>query len=304
MQVVSLSAAGSFEYVEITGPDAIDFLQGQVTCDMQRLTAEQSLQGAICNIKGRVVADFRLLLLSEDNILLQTSAGMAQKIADTLGRYAVFSKVTITVTAGPHAVYGVIGQASSRALNEQFPSLPEAANAVLQTSDSVVIREPGSESRFQIWCHQPEAENKLLQLDAMEETAEPSIWTLQDIRSGQVHVTPATSEEYTPQLLNYDLSGVIDFEKGCYTGQEVVARMYYRGKAKKRLYRLRSEEAMAMGNFPDADILSVAATPEAGSEGLGIVKTDLAGSTTELDLESGKVELRVEEITYGASGAN
>ncbi len=303
MQVVSLSAAGIFEYVEITGPDAIDFLQGQVTCDMQQLTVEQCLQGAVCNIKGRVIADFRLLLLGEGSILLQTGAGMAQKIVGTLGRYAVFSKVTIEATAGPHAVYGVIGEASSRALNEQFPSLPDVANTVLQTGDSLVIREPGTESRFQIWCHQAEAESKLLQLDAMEESAELASWTLQDIQSGQVHVTPETSEHYTPQLLNYDLSGVIDFEKGCYTGQEVVARMYYRGKAKKRLYRLRAEQAITRGVFADADILSVAPSAETGSEhlALGIVKTELAGSMTELSLETGKVNLSVEEIDYGAS---
>ena len=80
-----------YEYVLIAGPDSIPFLQGQVTCDMTQLTDEQSLAGAMCNLKGSVIGDF-LCVCSSEGCLLQISEGNGQKIAETLSKYAVFSK--------------------------------------------------------------------------------------------------------------------------------------------------------------------------------------------------------------------
>ena len=95
MKVIPLSNHNLSDFVSITGADATKFLQGQVTCDLQQLSPGNSVRGALCNLKGRVIADFRLVRLVDDQILLQTSSGNGQKVVETLQRYAVFSDVEL-----------------------------------------------------------------------------------------------------------------------------------------------------------------------------------------------------------------
>ena len=304
MQVVALSSVSDgecFDYVEITGPDALTFLQGQVTCNMQRLNASQSLVGAICNLKGRVIADFRLFQSADDTILLQTGQGMGQKIVATLNRYAVFSRVQLQAAPGPVTVQGLIGATTAEALEPLFPVLPAADHEVLHTGDHSLIRLPGPAPRWQLHCHSQVAVTALAPLLTTAVTGQPEDWLRQDILAGIVHIKPDSSEQYTPQLLNYDRSGVIDFAKGCYTGQEVVARMYYRSKAKKRMYRLRSKQPLSGAESAAAEILCAvepARADQQDSLALAIVSTELAASGDRLHLGSGTTLVHIEEINY------
>ena len=104
MLVIDLS---HLEFIRISGPDAEKFLQGQVSCDMTQVTLTSSRRGVLCNLKGRVIADFRIVRYNDD-YLLQTQPGMAQKILDTLARYAVFSKVELVRDDSITKVLGVI----------------------------------------------------------------------------------------------------------------------------------------------------------------------------------------------------
>ncbi len=303
MLVSSLSAHSLFDYVSFEGPDAIEFLQGQVTCDVQKLSAERSVVGALCNLKGRVVADFRLVLLSNNSILLQTSAGNGEKILNTLQRYAVFSKVDLAKVPGPAAVFGVIGEQADAALQEVFDNLPIEPHSVITTNDFSVIRPAGNRARFEVWCHSKDAVTALTRLDVMEEVGSIEDWTRADIEAGIAHVNANQSEEFTPQLLNYDISGIVDFEKGCYTGQEVVARMYYRGKAKKRLYRVHSGDdlstELAQTKLREADqaieVVSAAPPSDSPSIALAIVNTEYAKQSLEGD---NAAQLQIEELVY------
>ncbi len=245
----------SYEFIRISGADRISFLQGQLSCNTKLLSAERSLVGALCNLKGRVIADFRLLEIRED-IILQCAAGMADKIYATLSKYAVFSKVELELlssksTSTPVA-FGILSDSVDAALSTLQLKLPGSYGEVSQSPDCSVIRLPGPAKRVEIWFHHLAAKSAFLNSSDLSISCELQAWHRAEIETGIIHVTPQLSEEYTPQLLNYDISGLIDFKKGCYTGQEIVARMFYRGTAKKRLY-------LACSNYPISESSRVVA---------------------------------------------
>jgi folate-binding protein YgfZ len=131
------------------------------------------------------------------------------------------------------------------------------------------------------------------------EVATTTEWTRLEILSGMVHVTPALSEEYTPAELNYDISGVVNFKKGCYTGQEIVARMFYRSTPKKRLYPLHAETMLSTNAELKDSASETAIKPLAiaGNAMLALLDTD--PSARELTLTSdSSVKLAVKEPDY------
>lgn len=280
----------SHEFIRVTGPDARQFLQGQVSCDVGALSGAHSLRGALCNLKGRVITDFRLLL-DGDDCLLQVQQGMAEPVLQTLKKYAVFSKVELLQDQSFASVTGLMGDATPNWIAEHVGKPPETVDAVTSTDQALIVRLPGSAPRFEIWSRDPIDTTSLTPVESALQQ-----WQAEDIASGIVHVTPAISEQYTPQLLNYDISGVINFKKGCYTGQEVVARMFYRGKPKKRLYRLCSDQPLSItsvlvdadsGEDIKAEILACASAADAGNGShclLAIVDTELAEASRELTL--------------------
>lgn len=304
MQITELP---DFDYLQVGGPDAIKFLQGQLTCNVERLTASQALAGAVCNLKGRVIADFTLFKDGE-NCLLQCSAGTGEKLRQTLSRYAVFSKVELSFVDAPVRIHGVIGNSASSAFAELAAEFPVGNYLVSDSADYRILRLPGRLPRYQLWCRSNEASIRLQQLDVMEEQAPSQAWLREDIYSGIVHVNAEMSEEYTPQLLNYDLSGVVDFKKGCYTGQEVVARMFYRGKPKKRLYLvacaedLGSETVISRSDSPDqpvAEILSaVPHSSEESSVALAILPTDLMEPSPAPLITQNKISVQILPMPY------
>lgn len=255
-------ALEDYEFIRISGPDSINFLQGQLTCNTDLLSAECSLTGALCNLKGRVIADFRLVKINED-IIMQCAMGMADRILVTLKKYAVFSKVELSQLESANnsapAVLGVLGKGVDEALSILGLDLPKNTGGVSSSPTSTVIRVPGLSRRIEIWMHSEAAAEQLLTALKEEKNNDPGPWLRADIEAGIVHVTPSLSEEFTPALLNYDLSGLIDFKKGCYTGQEIVARMFYRGTAKRRL-------RLASCSHPVSNVSKLVARDSGGSD--------------------------------------
>jgi len=222
-----------YEFVRVSGVDTASFLQGQISANMDLLSTEQSLQAALCNLKGRVIADFRVLKQGDD-CLLQTFEGMAETIIQTLSKYAVFSKVALTIDDQGTTAIGLIGEKHLGLLTTKLGKLPAQNNQQCQAEDLSLIRI--DDSRFELWFHTTQARDKFLTEAVATTEQDPLNWAREDLLTGVIHISPQMSEEFTPQLLNYDISGFVDFTKGCYTGQEVVARMFYRGKAKKRMF--------------------------------------------------------------------
>ena len=233
-----------YQFVRVSGGDAISFLQGQISANTELLSPQESLHAALCNLKGRVIADFRVLKHGDD-CLLQTVAGMATPVIETLSKYAVFSDVEITLDQQGVSAIGFIAENCPPFLTTIFGTCPLLENQLEQTSDMSLIKIAAGSGRFELWFHSADARTRFFNAGKFALDDNLDAWNRETLSAGIVHITPELSEKYTPQLLNYDISGVIDFNKGCYTGQEVVARMFYRGQAKKRLFLASSSHAVS-----------------------------------------------------------
>jgi len=233
----------NFDLVAVQGPDSLKFLQGQLTCNVERVSTHQSIVGAYCNLKGRVITDFRIFLRG-DTYYLQTQKGMGEILQKTLDKYIVFSKAKTKLVSDEFRRIGLFGGDSSALLQSVYTNLPQQEGGCLQTDGLTVIRLSGPHLRYEIYYHDVYAA-EVNRLTAAAEETDTGYWQLADIEAGIVHISPAMQEIYTPQLLNYDVCGLVDFKKGCYPGQEIVARMHYRATAKKRLYRLMADTAKA-----------------------------------------------------------
>ena len=227
----------NYEFVTVTGPDAKAFLQGQVTCDVEKLSENSALAGAICNLKGRVIADFLLVLDGEDCVL-RTQSGMAVIIKNTLAKYAIFSKVELSTETRFTKILGVMTDEDEAFLTKNIEKVPECSLSCHISAQAILVRIPGKDKRLEVWVHD---EKRFEDWGIDHDFDAEESWNKKDILQGFIHISPQLSEEHTPQALNYDLSGIIDFSKGCYTGQEIIARMHYRGSAKKRLSLLLSK---------------------------------------------------------------
>ncbi|MGM0631934.1 MAG: YgfZ/GcvT domain-containing protein [Pseudomonadota bacterium] len=272
---MELTIPGDFSLLSVRGADARRFLQGQLSCDMNELSMQHSLPGAYCNLKGRVIADF-VVCDTGDRLLLRCAPAMAARLQEALSRYAVFFKVELQDTSPIWRRYGLIGEAALQHFSEQFQNPPpELPWETVSTGGMLAIRLPGTTPRLEILSP---AENDLPPHAIVNEAA---AWQLEDIRSGIVHVGAARSEQYTPQVLNYDLNGTINFRKGCYTGQEIVARMHYRGKARRRLYHLVANAQEDDAADPTSTWQVISRDPDSASKG-EVMEQQSTGTGVEL----------------------
>ena len=247
----------NYEFVTVTGSDVLAFLQGQVTCDVKKLNRNKALAGAICNLKGRVIADFLLVLDGEDCIL-RTQNGMAEIIKDTLKKYAIFSQVNLSIETRFSKVLGAMASEDEEFLTRIIGQPPEDSFDCHINAEAIIVSLNTTDRRFEVWVRD---EKKLEGWTENQDANTLEDWNRKDILQGLIHVNPHMSEEYTPQVLNYDLSGVIDFSKGCYTGQEIIARMHYRGSVKRRLSLLTcksliKEHSKVVQRYGDKETLS------------------------------------------------
>ncbi len=232
--------------IRARGADAQSFLQSQLSNDIAGLPADSSRLAAYCNPKGRMIALLRVFRWGDDFGLL-----LPRELLDkTLARLRMFvlrSKVELIVE--PAGVIGVHGPAAIAALNPLLDGeLPAAEDGIAVREDCVVLRPAGSQPRLQLIAHAAPLRRYWSQLADTAEPVAPAVWDLLDIRAGLPTVLANTQEAFVPQMANLDLVGGISFTKGCYPGQEIVARMHYLGNLKRRTYRAAVEgEAPAPG---------------------------------------------------------
>ena len=225
----------------VRGPDASKFLQGQLTCNLNYLSDSQSSLGARCNQKGRMQSSFRILLEGDGCLLAMASELLEPQLAD-LKKYAVFSKAKLTDESANWVRFGLSHADSS--LSGLGLELPQEDGAVVRADGLSAVR--ASSQRAELWVPAERAESLGQQLAAQLPQGELNQWLLGQIRAGLGQVMAQTRELFIPQMLNLQAVGGVSFKKGCYTGQEIVARMQYLGKLKRRLYRL----ALPSGELP------------------------------------------------------
>ena len=218
----------------VRGSDASKFLQGQLTCNLNYLDEHTASLGARCTQKGRMQSSFRILLQGDGCVLAMARGLLEAQLAD-LKKYAVFSKSKLTDESDAWVRFGV--QHGDGALTALGLQLPLETDAVVRHGALIAVRV--SPARAELWAPAEQAEDLATRLG--EQLAQGSLdeWLLGQIRAGIGQVLEPTRELFIPQMLNLQAVGGVSFKKGCYTGQEIVARMQYLGKLKRRLYHVR-----------------------------------------------------------------
>jgi len=199
----------------VTGADARDFLHAQLTNDIANLPANRAALAGWCTAKGRLLASF-LVIPARDGFLLQLARDLAPAVAKRLSMYILRSKVKIADESVDWTQYGVWDADLD-------------GPGVSWNGDTVTVKV--AERRF-LKIGKGLAEDCGKNEDA---------WTLQEIRAGRPLITAATQDQFVPQMVNFESLGAIDFQKGCYPGQEIVARAQYRGQVKRRMVHVRTD---------------------------------------------------------------
>ncbi len=218
---MTATVLNDYALLRFSGPDAPAFLQGQLTCDVLALKPGTSTYGGYCNPKGRLLATF-LLIADAADFVMMLPATLADPIRKRLTMYILRSKVKLEDISATHVACSAPGAHATSAL-----TLP--GNRLL----AILPRD-----------------------QAADVAADSGAWAAADIATGIPVITPSTQEEFVPQMVNLDLIGGLSYSKGCYPGQEIVARMHYLGRLKQRMYRVMVKtETVAAGQKLYCDAL-------------------------------------------------
>ena len=281
--------------LHISGPDALKFLQGQVTCDTRKIDSTQTLPGAYCTPQGRTVCDFLLCELGPEHIALRMRRDLRAHSAAIFGKYIIFSKAEVEAQRDDWLSLGFWGSDSAATLETLFGQLPHRQYGCCSGAGFVLVQVDENASQFECFINPTLCTTSLQDIaNAMQPGQEPD-WQALQIASGLGRIEAATTEEFIPQMLNYDLTGHISFDKGCYTGQEVVARLHYRGKSKRRMYLTvlpevatagtavyGSNSAQSVGN-----VVNVAETSDGQLHALVIAAVSRSGENLHLGSDQG-----------------
>jgi hypothetical protein len=222
--------------IAVRGADAEKYLQGQLTNDILAVTEARSQLSAHCSPKGRALACYRIFR-REDTIYLALPETLLEASLERLRKYVLMSKVSLEV----ETELVQIGYASAKGvhhLRDAVHAIPEEINDVTHSDGLIVIRIPGPHPRFEVLGTAAAVKALWTKLDVHAAAVGTAPWALLDILAGIPDLQPETVDAFVPQMINLDVLGGISFNKGCYTGQEIVARTHYLGKLKRRMYRL------------------------------------------------------------------
>ena len=223
--------------VRVRGVDAEKFLQGQFTNDLRLLHDGHSHLSGYCSPKGRALAVPRFCRRDDDYYLILPTA-LVEPMVSRLRKYVLMSKVTFEVMDDWVHIGFVDRRGGVTLAAAVGGELPAAANDVTHFDGVSVIRLPGPAARYQLLGEFEAVRTIWERLRTRAAPVGAGPWEYLDIEAGLPAVYPETTDAFVPQMLNLDLLGGISFKKGCYTGQEVVARTHYLGKLKRRMFRL------------------------------------------------------------------
>jgi len=228
--------------VRISGPGTDKFLQGQFSQHLDEVVPGHSPRAAAATPKGRAYCLTRLVRDGGD-ILMDLDRETAEATLTQLRKYLMLFRGTSAEVLDEGQITGLLGSATAATLAGDLVAGLEAPGDSIAISGGFLIRvEPTADgiSRFEFWQTGPSE----IELDASEQRPETD-WRASEIAAGIAALTEQTREAFVPQMLNWQHVGGVHFKKGCYTGQEVIARMHFLGQLKKSLYRARLDAATA-----------------------------------------------------------
>ncbi len=219
----------------ISGEDAETFLQGQFTNDIRKVSAEHHQMSGYCTPKGRMLANFRIFSHAGALILL-TPADTQPALIKRLSMFVLRSNVTIKDVSDQFATIGLAGECCSGLLGGMFNNMPANPGTALEENGISLLCLPGPSPRYTL-IGQPTDITPVWKTCAEQAVATSrELWSLLDIRACVPSIYADTVEAFVPQMVNMQMVDGVSFDKGCYVGQEVVARMKYLGKLKRRMY--------------------------------------------------------------------
>ncbi len=269
--------------IRVTGVDAVKFLQSQLTQDVALLGLSEARLAAFCNVKGRMQASFvvfKRIQGTDEEILLVCSRDVLAATLKRLSMFVLRAKAKLSDASGDFALYGVAGGA--------IESIAGGARAAWTKADigdaNLVWLYAGAGQPRALWCApagSPTPEGPRIDL---------ALWQWLSVQSGIAMITQPIFEAFVPQMLNYESVGGVNFKKGCYPGQEVVARSQFRGTLKRRGYLVHTDGTPAVGqevfHASDAEqpcglVAAAAANPSGGFDAIVSMQTSAAADAAE-----------------------
>ena len=283
--------------IRVHGDEAAKFLQGQLTQDFALLGPSQARLAGYCSAKGRLLASFVGFKRDPSDIVLLCSRDLLATTLKRLSMYVMRAKLTLSDASAAFVLRGLVGDAAAAFMDPAQPPWTRGESGVA----SVIALYPALGLQRALW---------VAPLGADEPVAAPlsaEAWQWTQVRSGVAMVTLPIVDALVPQMLNYESVGGVNFKKGCYPGQEVVARSQFRGTLKRRTYLVHGDAPMAAGQelFHSADtqqpcgvVAQAAAAPTGGFDALVAVQT-AATESGELHLgQSQGPVLQLLELPY------
>lgn len=267
-----LADLSHFDVIQFAGEEAESFLQGQLSCDVRDARLDHATLGSYCTPKGRMLATF-LLWRTDEGFQMQLPAALREAIQKRISMYVMRAKVKVSNVSENSVRIGVAGEFAA------LP-VPNQDYGVVQHEGVRVIRLPGN--RYEIIASPDAAEGIWSGLKSSCTPVGSGRWEWLEIQAGIPCVYPATQEQFVPQMLNLELIGGVSFTKGCYPGQEIVARSHYLGKVKRRmvLAHLDTDELPVAGDHLHGEgpaeqspgmIVNAQPSPEGGCDVLAVI---------------------------------
>ncbi|MET3819939.1 folate-binding protein YgfZ [Burkholderia sp. PvR073] len=223
-----------FGVIDVAGDDAATFLHSQLTNDIEHLDAASARLSGYCSAKGRLLASF-LAWRAGHGVRLLVSKDVQAAVQKRLSMFVLRSKAKLSDASDTLAVVGFAGDVRD-ALSGIFDALPDGVHVKVDGPAGALIRVPDAAGRKRYLWIGPRAEvdARLAALGGTLPVVSPAVWDWLDVRAGEPRITQPAVEQFVPQMVNFDVIGAVNFRKGCYPGQEVVARSQYRGTIKRR----------------------------------------------------------------------
>ena len=223
--------------ISLEGDDAIRFIHGQLSNDIEHLGADQARLASWCNHQGRMLALFHVWK-SAGKVWLTVPLDILAAIQKRLQMYILRAKVTLADESGNMSILGIGGEKGGKALSGWFETLPAEPFGKTENEYGVLVRVADAFGfpRYLLTIPENRLQAVESELASVLSVCDESGWTMGDIKAGVPHITLPVQDKFIPQMVNLEQAGGLSFKKGCYPGQEVVARSQYKGTVKRRLF--------------------------------------------------------------------
>ena len=296
-----------FALLEISGPDASDFLQKQFSGDLGLLDVYGWLFSSWCLPNGRVIATF-IIFRHNDSLFLILPGSMKAGMIKRLSLYVMRSNVKINDISDEYSLLGITGDDSSSLVDKLTAGENRPDTWLLNIPSMTILRLRDHISRYILVCKIDGVSDILNIICASCRESDRGNWSLFDIEAGIPWILESTSENYLPQMLNLDLMQGLSYKKGCFPGQEVIARLHYRGQLKKRMYLGSGDTAITPGpgdqieladtGVTAGDVIDAERHPQGGIRLLAVAESGYADKTTLRLRGAGDVTIKLAPINY------